>query len=84
MTMQKTMPSDQWIQTLENLLKPGKGLWMQYQVPRSATDEGAGVALILKSLLRHAPDVILLGEVREAMICRQMEALSASVHRGGV
>ncbi len=84
MTMQKTMPSDQWIQALENLLKPGKGLWMQYQVPRSAVDEGDGATEILKGLLRKAPDVIQLGEVREALICRQMEALSASVHRGGV
>ena len=84
MTMKQTMPSDQWIQTLENLLKPGKGLWMQYQVPRSAVDEGDGATEILKGLLRKAPDVIQLGEVREAMICRQMEALSASVHRGGV
>jgi Tfp pilus assembly pilus retraction ATPase PilT len=82
--MQKTMPSDQWIQALENLLKPGKGLWMQYQVQRSAADEGAEAALILKGLLRKAPDVILLGEVRETAICRQMEALSVSVHRGGV
>ena len=84
MTMQKTMPSDQWIQALENLLKPGKGLWMQYQVPRSAVDEGDGATEILKGLLRKALDVIQLGEVREALICRQMEALSASVHRGGV
>lgn len=84
MTMKQTMLSDQWIQTLENLLKPGKGLWMQYQVPRSAADEGAEAALILKELLRKAPDVIQLGEVRETVIGRQMEALSVSAHRGGV
>lgn len=84
MTMQKTMPSDQWIQALENPLEYGKGLWMQYQVPRSAADEGAEAALILKELLRKAPDVIQLGEVRETVICRQMAALSVSAHGGGV
>lgn len=84
MTMQKTMPSDQWIQALENPLEYGKGLWMQYPVPRSATDEGAEAVLILKGLLRKAPDVILLGEVRETAIYRQMAAQSASAHRGGV
>ncbi len=84
MTMQKTMPSDQWIQALENPLEYGKGLWMQYQVPRSAADEGTEAALILKGLLRKAPDVILLGEVHETAICRQMAGLSVSVHRGGV
>lgn len=84
MTMKQTMLSDQWIQTIENPMEHSKGLWMQYQVPRSATDEGAGVALILKELLRKAPDVILLGEVRETAICRQMAALSVSAHGGGV
>ncbi len=84
MTMQKTMPSDQWIQALENPLEYGKGLWMQYQVPRSAADEGAEAALILKELLRHVPDISLLGEVREKAIGRQMAALSVSAHGGGV
>ena len=42
MTMKQTMPSDRWIQTIENPMEHSKGLWMQYQVPRSATDEGAG------------------------------------------
>ena len=73
-------PVSRWVQTIENPIEYSHGLWMQYQVPRSAADEGAGAALILKGLLRNAPDVILQGEVRDAEIGRLLLELANTGH----
>src|SRR5574343_1582631 len=73
-------PVSRWVQTIENPIEYSHGLWMQYQVPRSAADEGAGAASILKGLLRNAPDVSLLGEVRDAEIGRLLLELANTGH----
>ena len=73
-------PVSRWVQTIENPIEYSQGLWMQYQVPRSASDEGEGAALILKGLLRNAPDVILQGEVRDAEIGRLLLELANTGH----
>lgn len=79
-TLKLIDPVSRWIQTIENPIEYSQGLWMQYQVPRSAKDEGEGAPLILKGLLRNAPDVILQGEVRDAEIGRLLLELANTGH----
>ena len=56
------------VQTIENPVEYKNGLWMQYPVnsKMSSQQEGEAFGLILKGLLRNAPDVILVGEVRDS------------------
>jgi type IV pilus assembly protein PilB len=54
------------IQTIENPVEYRNGLWMQYEISRSAKVEGDEWGKMLKGLLRNAPKVILLGEVRDS------------------
>jgi type IV pilus assembly protein PilB len=54
------------IQTIENPVEYRNGLWMQYEISRAAKAEGAEWGKMLKGLLRNAPKVILLGEVRDS------------------
>lgn len=65
-------PVERSIQSIENPIEYKHGLWQQYELRKDATDEGAEYNEWLKALLRNAPDVILVGEVRDkdvANIC---------------
>jgi len=58
-------PVERSIQTIENPIEYRHGLWMQYEVPRTAKNEAEASASILKGLLRNDPDVMLVGEIRD-------------------
>ena len=60
------------IQSIENPIEYKHGLWLQFEVRKDASNEGEEYNAWLKALLRNAPDVILVGEVRDrevASIC---------------
>ncbi|VTU41550.1 MULTISPECIES: GspE/PulE family protein [unclassified Variovorax] len=60
------------IQSIENPIEYKHGLWLQFEVRKDASNEGDEYNVWLKALLRNAPDVILVGEVRDkevASIC---------------
>lgn len=59
-------PVSRSIQTIENPVEYRHGLWMQYEISRVAKIEGDEWGKMLKGLLRNAPKVILMGEVRDA------------------
>lgn len=59
-------PVTRSIQSIENPVEYRHGLWMQYEISRHAKNEGAEWAKWLKGLLRNAPKVILMGEVRDS------------------
>lgn len=59
-------PVSRSIQTIENPVEYRHGLWMQYEISRVAKVEGDEWGKMLKGLLRNAPKVILMGEVRDA------------------
>jgi type II secretory ATPase GspE/PulE/Tfp pilus assembly ATPase PilB-like protein len=58
------------VQSIENPVEFQHGLWMQYEVRRLADHEGQEWARWLKGLLRNAPRVILMGEVRDGETAR--------------
>lgn len=58
-------PVERSVQSIENPIEYTHGLWMQYEVRKDATNEGEEYNKWLKALLRNAPDVILVGEVRD-------------------
>jgi len=60
------------IQSIENPVEFRHGLWMQYEMRRTAANEGVEWARWLKGLLRNAPDVILMGEVRDSDTARTL------------
>ncbi len=65
-------PVERSIQSIENPIEYKHGLWQQYELRKDATNEGEEYNEWLKALLRNAPDVILVGEVRDrevANIC---------------
>lgn len=60
------------VQSIENPIEYHHGLWQQYELRKDATSESEEYNEWLKALLRNAPDVILVGEVRDknvANIC---------------
>lgn len=59
-------PVERSVQSIENPVEYDHGLWMQYELRRDAENEGEEYNKWLKALLRNAPDVILVGEVRDA------------------
>lgn len=59
-------PVTRSIQTIEHPVEYRHGLWMQYEISRTAKSEGDEWGKMLKGLLRNAPKVILMGEVRDA------------------
>lgn len=61
-------PVERSIQSIENPMEYRHGLWMQYETRKDADDEGQEFNEWLKALLRNAPDVILMGEVRDAEV----------------
>lgn len=58
-------PVERSIQSIENPVEYRHGLWQQYELPKSGGSEGEEMNKWLKALLRNAPDVILVGEVRD-------------------
>lgn len=65
-------PVSRSIQTIENPVEYRHGLWMQYEISRVAKVEGDEWGKMLKGLLRNAPKVILMGEVRDADTARTL------------
>lgn len=60
------------VQSIENPVEYEHGLWLQFEPRKDSTNEGEEYNEWLKALLRNAPDVILVGEVRDrnvANIC---------------
>lgn len=60
------------IQSIENPIEYRHGLWQQYEIRKDSENESEDYNEWLKALLRNAPDVILVGEVRDrevANIC---------------
>ena len=60
------------VQSIENPVEYEHGLWLQFEPRKDAENEGEELNEWLKALLRNAPDVILVGEVRDknvANIC---------------
>lgn len=56
------------VQSIENPVEYEHGLWLQFEPRRDNNDEGAAYNDWLKALLRNAPDVILVGEVRDQAV----------------
>lgn len=56
------------VQSLENPVEYEHGLWLQFEPRKDATNEGEELNEWLKALLRNAPDVILVGEVRDRSV----------------
>lgn len=56
------------VQSIENPIEYEHGLWLQFEPRRDSTDEGESYNEWLKALLRNAPDVILVGEVRDKSV----------------
>lgn len=77
--MSEIDPIERWVQSIENPIEYGKGTWMQYQVPKIGS-ETDGAKALLKGLLRNAPDVVLMGEVRDAEICEVLVELANTGH----
>lgn len=60
------------VQSIENPVEYEHGLWLQFEPRKDSNNEGEEYNEWLKALLRNAPDVILVGEVRDrnvANIC---------------
>jgi type IV pilus assembly protein PilB len=65
-------PVERSVQSIENPIEYSHGLWQQYELRKDSSNEGDEYNKWLKALLRNAPDVILVGEVRDrevANIC---------------
>lgn len=58
------------VQSIEFPVEYRHGLWMQYEIPSIARDEGEEMGRRLKGLLRNAPNVILIGEIRDEGVAR--------------
>lgn len=56
------------VQSLENPVEYEHGLWMQFEPRKDSNNEGEELNEWLKALLRNAPDVILVGEVRDRSV----------------
>lgn len=56
------------VQSIENPIEYKHGLWQQFELRKDNKNEGEEYNEWLKALLRNAPDVILVGEVRDAHV----------------
>ena len=63
-------PVERSIQSIENPVEYKHGLWQQFELRKDTQDEGAEFQVWLKALLRNAPDVILLGEIRDSAVAQ--------------
>ncbi len=73
-------PIERWVQTIENPIEYRNGLWFQYQIPSVASDESGGAETLLKGMLRNAPDVALIGEIRDRHIADVLVNMSNTGH----
>lgn len=73
-------PVERSIQSIENPIEYRHGLWQQYEVRKDAENEGDEYNIWLKALLRNAPDVILVGEVRDSDVARILLDASNTGH----
>jgi len=62
--MREIDPIDRAVFTIERPVEYRHGSWIQHELPK-APDEGTSARIMLKALLREAPDVILVGELRD-------------------
>jgi len=71
-------PVERSVQTVENPIELTSPLWLQNETVqvKDSSEEGAQFKLWLKALLRSAPDVILVGEIRDEDVAKM--ALDAS------
>lgn len=71
-------PVERSVQTVENPIELTSPLWLQNETAqvKDSSEEGTQFKLWLKALLRSAPDVILVGEIRDVDVAKM--ALDAS------
>jgi type IV pilus assembly protein PilB len=62
--MREIDPIDRAVFTIERPVEYRHGSWIQHELPKTG-DEGDAARTMLKALLREAPDVILIGELRD-------------------
>ncbi len=62
--MREIDPIDRAVFTIERPVEYRHGSWIQHELPKAA-DEGTSARIMLKAMLREAPDVILVGELRD-------------------
>ena len=67
------------IQSLERPVEFTDPRWKQYEIPNTVTEQDGGKE-ILKGMLRNDPDVILMGEVRDAEACQLLLRASNTGH----
>ena len=64
-------PVERSVQAIENPIEYRHGLWQQYEIRKDgSSSEGEEYNKWLKALLRNAPDVILVGEVRDTGVAQ--------------
>lgn len=62
--MREIDPIDRAVFTVERPVEYRHGSWIQHELPKIG-EEGENARVMLKALLREAPDVILVGELRD-------------------
>ena len=62
--MREIDPIDRAVFSIEKPVEYRHGSWIQHELPKKL-DEGTAARVMLKALLREAPDVILIGELRD-------------------
>lgn len=73
-------PVERSVQSVEDPIEYRHGLWQQYELRKDATEKGKEYNNWLKALLRLAPDVILIGEVRDSEVANIMLDASNTGH----
>jgi type II secretory ATPase GspE/PulE/Tfp pilus assembly ATPase PilB-like protein len=69
-TLKDIDPERRSVQSVENPIEYQHGLWHQHELRRDSSNEGEEHDKWLKGLLRNAPDVILVGEVRDKNVAQ--------------
>jgi type II secretory ATPase GspE/PulE/Tfp pilus assembly ATPase PilB-like protein len=67
------------VQTIENPIERPIGLFQQYDLPPNV-EEGSGFQMMAKLLLRNAPKVVLLGEMRDSGVANVAVDMSMTGH----
>jgi Tfp pilus assembly pilus retraction ATPase PilT len=70
-------PVERWVKSIENPIEYQRGLWMQLQTMQAMADgaessEAKSASILLKGMLRAAPNVILFGEIRKGDIALEL------------
>lgn len=69
-TLKGIDPVERSVQSIENPIEYRHGLWQQHELRKDSSNEGDEYNKWLKALLRNAPDVILVGEVRDREVAQ--------------